>query len=267
MIELVVVIVEPSKSIYYLDPNGLKLEVKDKVVINTEYGKFIGTVLKSNYLEEKDNLLLPLNIVDRIATDSDLEIFSELKSASEEVLSYSKSVSKFLDLDMSFIDAEFNLDKSVLIITYVSDSRVDFRELAKKIAQKYKARIELRQIGVRDKSKRIGGIGPCGLFLCCNSFLTDFNSVSINMAKNQSLALSPTKINGVCGRLLCCLGYENDVYTELKENLPKVGSIISNGEIEGKVISVDVLKGTYKVEIKDKEIIELSKDTKNESFK
>ena len=123
-------------------------------------------------------------------------------------------------------------------------------------ADAVKTRIELRQIGVRDKSKRIGGLGPCGLFLCCNSFLTDFNSVSINMAKNQMLALNPSKINGICGRLLCCLAYENDTYSELKKNLPKLGSVIETSMGSGKVSSVNVLKNTYSVDLKEKGIVE-----------
>ena len=133
---------------------------------------------------------------------------------------------------------------------------MDFRDLAKKIAQKYKTRIELRQIGVRDKAKKIGGLGPCGLFLCCNSFLTDFNSVSINMAKNQFLALNPSKINGVCGRLLCCLDYENETYTRLKKDMPKMGSIVETPNGIGKVVSIDVFRRKYGVDLKEKGIIE-----------
>ena len=120
----------------------------------------------------------------------------------------------------------------------------------------------MRQVGVRDKSKRIGGLGPCGLFLCCNSFLTDFNSVSINMAKNQMLALNPSKINGICGRLLCCLGYENDTYTELKKDLPKIGLVTDTPLGMGKVVSVDIFKKTYSVDLKENGIVEISKDEK-----
>ena len=134
--------------------------------------------------------------------------------------------------------------------------------MAKKLASKYKTRIELRQVGVRDKSKKIGGLGPCGLFLCCNSFLTDFNSVSINMAKNQMLALNPSKINGICGRLLCCLGYENDTYTELKKVLPKIGLVTDTPLGMGKVVSVDIFKKTYSVDLKENGIVEIAKDEK-----
>ena len=262
MIEVVVAIIEKSKNIFYLSPNDLKLNVNDKVVIETDLGTFVATIIKANYKEKEPNLILPLKKVLRVAGEDDLQKVEILDNESEKVLDFSKKTSKLLHLDMSFIDAQYNLDKSIVIITYVSDNRVDFRELAKRIAQKYHTRIELRQVGVRDKSKRIGGLGPCGLFLCCNSFLTDFNSVSINMAKNQNLALSPTKINGVCGRLLCCLGYENEVYSELKKDLPKVGMTTDTPYGMGKVVSIDILKGTYKVDLKDKGIIEFSKEDK-----
>ena len=129
---------------------------------------------------------------------------------------------------MTIIDANYNFDKSQLIFRFLADERIDFRKLAKDLASNLKTRIELRQIGVRDKAKEIGGIGPCGRILCCSSFLTNFESVSINMAKNQGIALNPTKINGVCGRLLCCLNYEDDQYTELKREFPSIGTIVKH---------------------------------------
>lgn len=267
MVEIVAAIVDSSKNIYYLSNNNLSLKVNDKVIIETDLGLFDARIIKGNYMEKEDNLVLPLKKVDRIITDEDNKLINKLDSEEEKILDFAKKTSKSLELDMSFIDAKYNLDKSVLIISYVSESRVDFRELAKKIAQKFHSRIELRQVGVRDKAKRIGGIGPCGLFLCCNSFLTDFNSVSINMAKNQNLALSPNKINGSCGRLLCCLGYENEVYSELKKDLPKVGMVTDTPFGMGKVTEIDILRGTYKVDLKDRGIIEFNKDEKNEGTK
>lgn len=267
MVEIVAAIVDSSKNIYYLSNNNLSLNVNDKVIIETDLGLFDARIIKDNYMEKEDNLVMPLKKVDRLVSEEDLKEISKLNSEEEKILDFAKKTSKSLDLDMSFIDAKYNLDKSVLIISYVSESRVDFRELAKKIAQKFHSRIELRQVGVRDKAKRIGGIGPCGLFLCCNSFLTDFSSVSINMAKNQNLALSPNKINGSCGRLLCCLGYENDVYSELKKELPKVGMVSDTPFGMGKVVEIDILRGTYKVDLKEKGIIEFNKEEKNESSK
>lgn len=267
MVEIVAAIVDSSKNIYYLSNNNLSLNVNDKVIIETDLGLFDARIIKGNYMEKEDNLVMPLKKVDRLVSEEDLKEISKLNSEEEKILDFAKKTSKYLDLDMSFIDAKYNLDKSVLIISYVSESRVDFRELAKKIAQKFHSRIELRQVGVRDKAKRIGGIGPCGLFLCCNSFLTDFSSVSINMAKNQNLALSPNKINGSCGRLLCCLGYENEVYSELKKDLPKVGMVTDTPFGMGKVVEIDILRGTYKVDLKENGIIEFNKEEKNESSK
>ena len=267
MIEVVIASIDSSKNVYYLMANGLELNKGDKVVIETDFGSFIARIIKSNYKEKEANLILPLNKVLRIATENDLKTNDNNDKHADKALEFAKKSAESLDLDMSFIDARYNLEKSILIFSYLSDNRVDFRELAKRIAQKFKARIELRQVGVRDKAKRIGGLGPCGLFLCCNSFLSDFSSVSINMAKNQLLALSPTKINGVCGRLLCCLGYENDVYTELKKDLPKVGMITDTPLGMGKVCTIDVINGTYTVDLKEKGIIKFKKENENESIK
>ena len=163
-----------------------------------------------------------------------------------------------LKLNMQLIDATYTFDRNQLLFHFLADARVDFRELAKKLANSYRTRIELRQIGVRDKAKMVGGIGPCGRFLCCSTFLTDFNSVSINMAKNQMLALNPTKINGICGRLLCCLNYEDDVYTELKKDLPSIGQVYKKNDVEGKVISINILKKTVTIETKNKTVVEVN---------
>ena len=163
---------------------------------------------------------------------------------------------------MSFVDAYYNFDNSQLYLSFIADNRIDFRELVKQLAYKYKTRIELVQIGIRDKARRIGGLGPCGMQLCCNRFLTDFNSVSISMAKNQLIALNPTKINGLCGRLLCCLGYENDTYLELKKELPKVGFTVNTSKGTGKVVNVDVLKGEYSVDFGEQGIVVFKKDEK-----
>jgi cell fate regulator YaaT (PSP1 superfamily) len=256
----VVISDEKTNNIYYLSPNGLTPKKNDLVVFDSDNGLLIGRVCKEIYEEKAENLDLPLNKIIRMASDKDLETENKNQKAAIKALNDAKKISKSLDLEMNFIDAFYSLDCSQLVFLFLSDNRVDFRELAKKLASKYKTRIELRQVGVRDKSKRIGGLGPCGLFLCCNSFLTDFNSVSINMAKNQMLALNPTKINGICGRLLCCLAYENDNYTEMKKDLPKVGLVTETPLGMGKVVSVDIFKKTYSVDLKEKGIVEFSKD-------
>lgn len=258
MIDVIAVIVEQTKNIYYVSPNSFKVKVGDYVVFEIENSSVLGKVCKGVYSEKSENLVLPLTKVIRIANENDLEKENANKKVAEKALKDAKKLSDELNLDMNFIDAYFYLDNSQLIFFFLSENRIDFRDLVKKLAQKYKTRIELRQIGVRDKAKKIGGLGPCGLFLCCNSFLTDFNSVSINMAKNQMLALNPSKINGICGRLLCCLGYENENYTELKKGLPKIGSSIETPQGVGKVVSVDIFKRTYSVDLKEKGIINFS---------
>ena len=262
MIDVVAVSVDDCKKVYFLSPNDISLSLNDIVVFEEDNGLLIGRVCKAVYQEKKANLELPLSKIIRIATTDDLKKYDQNAEKANKALIDAKKIAKELNLDMNFIDSYYYLDNSQLIFNFLSDNRVDFRELAKKLAAKYKTRIELRQVGVRDKSKKIGGLGPCGLFLCCNSFLTDFNSVSINMAKNQMLALNPSKINGICGRLLCCLGYENDTYTELKKDLPKIGLVTDTPMGMGKVVSVDIFKKTYSVDLKDKGIVEFSKDEK-----
>ena len=261
MIDVVVVKSLQTNGIYYLAPNTLELKKNDEVVFETENGPLIGVVCKETYKEKKENLVLPLDKVLRIADKKDHDKYNKNVSEAEKALEDAKKYSNKLELDMNFVDAYFNLDKSQLVFLFLSETRIDFRELAKKLAAKYKTRIELRQVGVRDKAKRVGGLGPCGLFLCCNSFLADFNSVSINMAKNQMLALNPTKINGLCGRLLCCLGYENDTYTEMKKGLPKIGLVADTPLGMGKVVSVDIFKKTYSVDLKDQGIVTFDKES------
>lgn len=254
------VIVSCRKNIYYLSPNGEEYNIKDKVVFESDEDLLVGTVIKSNYKEKKKNLDLPLfNIIRKVNKD-DLKKIDSNKKIEEKALREATKISKELELDMRFADVEYTLNRKQMVFSFVADTRIDFRTLAKKLANKYKTRIELRQIGVRDKAKLVGGVGPCGLFLCCNSFLTEFNSVSINMAKNQNLALNPTKINGLCGRLYCCLDYENDTYTELKKDFPNIGDTIKNKFGTGKVISTNILSGTYKVDFGENGIIELERD-------
>ena len=247
-----------SNNTYYFSPNAVEVKLGDEVIVDTEQGLQFGTCVTDVKKEKKENLVLPLKNVVRLATSKDKKHEQENIEGAAKALLDAKKIAKSLNLNMNFISSNYTFDKKQLFFMYLADDRVDFRELAKKLAQKYKTRIELRQIGVRDKAKIIGGLGPCGLFLCCNSFLTDFNSVSINMAKNQFLALNPSKINGVCGRLLCCLNYEDDVYTDLKKNLPKIGSTVKTAEGTGKVVGVNIFKNTYQVEISKYNIVEVT---------
>ena len=246
-----------SNRSYYFSNNDLNLKKGMHVVVETERGLQYGLVCSNVMKKEKEKLFLPLKKVIRIATNEDEERNkSNLFLAKKALKSASNFAFKY-KLDMKFIDAYITFDKSQLLLNFISDDRVDFRELAKKLASIYKTRIELRQIGVRDKAKEIGGIGPCGRFLCCSTFLNDFNSVSINMAKNQYISLNPTKINGACGRLLCCLKFEDDMYTQMKKDFPPIGTIVKNGHNKGKVVSHNVFMKTYNIETPEKSIIEV----------
>lgn len=249
---------------YYFNSNEIKINISDNVIVNTEKGLQYGLVVC--FVDDKNiNKNLEYKDVIRVATKTDYKKYlSNIKDAKKALVKCNELVDKY-GLLMKIIDVNYTFDREQLIFRFLSDDRVDFRQLAKDLGSIYKTRIELRQVGIRDKAKEIGGIGPCGRKLCCNSFLTEFDSVSINMAKNQNLSLNPTKINGVCGRLLCCLKYENDNYTECKKGLPEVGHKINTEKGEGKVLSVDVFRRAYKVLLPDGEI--LTVEVSNESKK
>jgi len=245
---------------YFFEINNLSLNKGDFVIVESEKGAQFAKV-NSNTIElDGENLKFPLKKVLRKATDKDIKTNEKNKENAEKALLKARELSKQMNLNMSILFASFSFDRSQLLFNFTADDRVDFRELAKKLASIYKTRIELRQIGVRDKAKEVGGLGPCGRFLCCNLFLNDFESVSINMAKNQYISLKPDKINGICGRLLCCLNYEDEQYTELKKKFPAIGSIIKLQNKEMKVISHNLFKDQFVVETKDKSIYNVSLD-------
>ncbi len=250
-----------SKKYYFLC-NEIDDLIKDsEVIVETEKGKQYGFVVENPKVVSDDDIGLELKKVLRIASDKDKENYLRNQKDAKQALIEARKIASNLKLKMNLIDSSFTFDRNQLLFNFLADNRVDFRDLAKKLAQLYKTRIELRQIGVRDKAKEIGGLGPCGRFLCCSSFLTDFNSVSINMAKNQMLALNPTKINGVCGRLLCCLNYEDDTYTEMKSRMPKMGEIYRKDDIEGKVVGLNLLKGIVTIEMKNRNQIEVEDES------
>ena len=247
--------------IYYFAALDFDLSLGDKVVVETEKGLQYGIVMTSiREVEEKDLGLLLKNVI-RLANQEDHNKHRKNLKDAEKALLDARRFAEKLNLPMRILDAQFTFDRNQLLFNFVTDGRIDFRELAKKLAQVYHTRIELRQIGVRDKAKEIGGLGPCGRFLCCNTFLTDFNSVSINMAKNQYIALNPTKINGVCGRLLCCLKYEDELYTELKKEFPAIGAYYDTPSGRGRVVEVNVFQRKITVEMKDhtRVLVELEK--------
>ena len=250
---------ENSKT-YYFDADCFNLKETDNVIVDTAKGCQYGTVVLTSI---DDNKNIDYKKVLRIATKNDYKKYvNNVRDAKIAVDKCNKLIEDY-KLDMKIIDAIYTFDREQLIFRFVAESRVDFRQLAKELGSLYKTRIELRQVGIRDKAKEIGGFGPCGRKLCCSNFLTEFDSVSINMAKNQNLALNPTKINGVCGRLLCCLKYENDVYTEYKKGLPSVGKRIKTEKGEGKVLSVDVFNRTYKGLLGENEILTLEVKDEN----
>ena len=248
---------EGSDKVYYFDNNKLTLAKDDYVIVETERGMQFGKVMiDPTEIDEKD-LGKGLKPVIRKADNKDEKTYQNIKKDANKALLEARKISESLKLNMQIIDATYTFDRSQLLFHFLADARVDFRELAKRLASTYKTRIELRQIGVRDKAKMVGGLGPCGRFLCCSSFLTDFNSVSINMAKNQMLALNPTKINGICGRLLCCLSYEDDVYTEIKKNMPSIVQTYKKGDVEGKIVSLNILRKTVTIETKNNTLVEV----------
>ena len=249
--------------IYYFSPNNLDLKINDYVIVETERGMQFAQAVTNIIEEEENKLYLPLKNVVKLATKKDIIQNDKNITDGKKALEYAKKLVLEDELDMKLLDATYTFDKKKLIFKFISDERIDIRELAKNLASKYKTRIELRQIGVRDKAKEIGGLGPCGRPLCCSEFLSNFDSVSINMAKNQGLALNPSKINGSCGRLLCCLAYEDEVYSIYKKGMPKLNQKIKIKDIEGKVCELNILKRTYKIKTEDDIIIEM--DCTNES--
>lgn len=240
---------------YYFNGSD-DLEEKDYVIVETEKGLQYGQI--NSIIDENTNEDKYKNIV-RKADDDDTNNFYKLLSDGKKALDKCKELIKKLNLNMNVINAEFTFDKSQLLFSFVSEERVDFRELAKKLAGIYHTRIELRQIGARDKAKEVGGIGICGEKICCGRFLNHIDAISMNMAKNQNLALNPSKINGLCGRLLCCLQYEDDNYIECSKDMPNIGDSYNTKDGEGKVISVDVLNRKFKVLVgSNKEEIDLN---------
>ena len=233
----------------YYAPNDLKLDSEDWVVVESKRGIEIGIVKLTSKCVNDEDVTLPLKDILRIATEEDIQQYNQNEEDAEQALILCKQLVKDQDLDMRLVNCEYTLDKSKVIFNFTADDRIDFRKLVKVLAQNLRTRIELRQIGVRDEAKLLGGIGPCGRSLCCSTFLGDFQTVSIKMAKDQNLSLNPTKISGACGRLMCCLKYENDYYEEVRAQLPDVGDEIHTPEGTGQVVGLNILDISMQVKI------------------
>lgn len=224
--------------IYYFDPIEHEIQQSDPVIVETARGIEYGTVVIGKRVVEENDVVLPLKKVIRKAEPQDAKIVDQNKKAAKEASQICIEKIKKHQLEMKLIDVEYTFDRNKIIFYFTAEGRVDFRELVKDLASVFRTRIELRQIGVRDEAKMLGGLGPCGRPLCCSTWLGDFEPVSIKMAKDQNLSLNPTKISGLCGRLMCCLKYEYDQYENVKTELPKVGSMVVTSMGDGKVVGL-----------------------------
>ena len=232
---------------YYFDPKGLELNMYDKVVVETVRGFELGEVIEQVKEVDDSELIATLKPVLRKATEEDIKNYEKNIADIPRALEKCSIHIKKNKLEMKLLGCEYTLDRTKLIIYFNAEGRVDFRELVKDLANEFRLRIELRQVGTRDGAKFLGGIGPCGYLLCCNTFLGDFDTVSIKMAKNQNLSLNPVNISGLCGKLLCCIKFENETYTEYRAELPKIHSYVKTKDGRAKVIAVNVINKSVRL--------------------
>lgn len=252
MIEVIGIRFKKAGKIYYFNPNGVTTEFGDKVIVETVRGIEIGIVEVPSKELKEESFAMKLKPVVRKATQEDLDRYEENKKKEKEAEDIFIKKSAKHNLEMNLVDTEYTFDRSKLIFYFTADGRIDFRELVKELAAIFRTRIELRQIGVRDEAKTMGGIGCCGRPLCCSAWLGDFQSVSIKMAKDQNLSLNPTKISGICGRLFCCLNYEHQVYEGILREMPNVGSIVQTPDGKGKVLETKTILEEVKVQVENK---------------
>ncbi len=253
MTEVISVKFKDTGKAYFFSPAGKTAKQGEKVIVETQNGNEIGIVSEANHMVEDENLVLPLKKMLRIATDKDLKRVEENKKKAEDAFKICEELVEQHNLDMKLVEVEYSFDGGKIIFFFTSDGRVDFRELVKDLASRFHTRIELRQIGVRDEAKMLGGIGICGQPYCCKRFLNDFEPVSIKMAKEQGLSLNPTKISGSCGRLMCCLKYEEDAYSHLASITPRVGSTVKTPDGIGVVTDCNLVTGNLFVKLNDSE--------------
>jgi cell fate regulator YaaT (PSP1 superfamily) len=253
MVTVIGVRFKKAGKIYYFSPGDLDIKKDTYVIVETARGIEFGECVVEPKQIEEDDIVSPLKNVLRIASEEDIKKHNENKAKEKEAFSICIDKIEQHDLKMKLIDVEYTFDNNKVIFYFTADGRVDFRELVKDLASIFRTRIELRQIGVRDEAKMIGGLGPCGRAMCCSTFLGDFAPVSIKMAKEQNLSLNPTKISGICGRLMCCLNYEQNTYEDIRRILPKVQSIVDTPYGKGEVLSNSVVEESIKVKIKSKD--------------
>lgn len=263
MKEIVGVTFNDNDRMHYYLLGKNKVKKGYNVIVKTSRGLEFAKIATDIHPIDTTKLKEPLSEIYKVASKEDYYTHKENKKLEKEALKKCQQLVKKHNLDMKVLDANYTFDRDQLMFRFYSEVRIDFRDLAKDLAALYKTRIELRQIGVRDKAKEIGGYGSCGQPLCCKRFLNEFDSVSISMAKDQNLSLNPTKINGICGRLLCCLKYEDECYKECKKGIPNVGKEVEIKEGKGKVISIDILNRSYKVLLSTGNIVEVLLDGKN----
>jgi cell fate regulator YaaT (PSP1 superfamily) len=236
---------------YFFDPSGVTVRNGDKVIVETAKGLEYGECVRGNHQIEDDVVVLPLRPVVRIATDADNRSAQAGKEREKEAFDYCQKKIIDFGLEMKLVNVEYGFEGNKILFFFTSEGRVDFRELVKDLAGMFRARIELRQIGVRDEAKMLGGLGVCGRAFCCSQFLTEFHPVSIKMAKTQGLSLNPTKISGTCGRLMCCLKYEEHAYEDLVKKAPKIDAFVETPSGKGTVININLLRGNAKVRLED----------------
>jgi len=248
MVKVIGVRFKDAGKIYSFDPDGFSFEIGDHVIVETVRGVEYGEVVAEEKMVEEKDVVSPLKKIIRKATDKDWEIVLANREKEQSAFITCNEKIKKHDLDMKLVDVEYTFDAKKVIFYFTADGRVDFRELVKDLASVFRTRIELRQIGVRDQAKFLGGIGPCGRECCCSSFLGEFQPVSIKMAKDQNLSLSPTKISGLCGRLMCCLNYEHEHYLYMKGKMPPLGTRVKTPDASGVVVENNPI--TEKVKVK-----------------
>ena len=261
MIEIIGVRFKSGGKQYYFDPSGLAVEPGQGVILETSRGLEYGECVQGNTSVEDEAVVQPLRPVVRLATEKDLETVARNREKEEKAFTICQQKILEHGLDMKLVEVEYSFEGNKILFFFTSEGRVDFRSLVKDLASIFHARIELRQIGVRDEAKMLGGLGICGKPFCCSTFLDEFQPVSIKMAKTQNLSLNPTKISGTCGRLMCCLKYEQDSYEDLLKHTPKVGAIVKTADGKGVVEEVNLLTGKLRVKMdKNDNVVVVKKD-------